>query len=177
VLLCLLVAVLLAGFALPPMRAAFLPTGSALEACVRAVSYGGFSAALQYPVLAAHQGKSRKDRYLAVGVLALLLAAGLALLMRHPALIGEQMPFVRMMQAYGKPGYILCAACLYLASLTTLATCLRGVQYSPFCLAGMATVCLLGFEGAVGRVYPLIGAVCLMLLMAGKMSKIRNSFR
>lgn len=176
-LVCLLMMMVVAGFPLPPMRAAFLSDASVWEAAVRAVSYGGFSAALQYPVLAARPHTDRKERYSAIAVLTLLLAAGFLLLMRHPALIGEPMPFVRMMQRYGKPGFWLCALCLYLASLTTLATCLRGIRGKMPDLAAMGLICLLGFEGVVGRAYPLIGSGCMILLAWAKMAKMRNSFR
>jgi len=104
-------------------------------------------------------------------VLILLLLSNAVLLM-HPSLMGEAMPFIHMMRSFGKVGYYLGAVCLYLAILSTLTACLRGLGRKPYALLGIGFIGLLGFEGVVGKTYPLLGGACFLMLT---MAKFTNS--
>lgn len=170
-------AVLAAGLAQKPMvgvpvRVACAP-GTALA---RGVCYGGFNVALAVPVLS-EQGRmtAPERRRCAATVAALffaLLAVGNGVLCRHSALQGEALPFVRLLSLWGKPGYWLGGAALYLADLTTLTAALRGIRdlsggrsgIRRTLLAAVIGLSLLGFGEVVGRVYPLLGGACVILL-------------
>lgn len=170
-LLCVLAALILLGFAIRPMQAVPLSSGGALAGLLRAVSYGGFNAALQMPLMMASSCGGQKRRraiWLADGIILLLLLMGNAVLLRHPALLGEPMPFIRMLQSFGKPGYYLGALSLYLAILSTLTACLRGLGGGVLPLGGVFLAALLGFTGVVERAYPILGGGCLMMLAAAK---------
>lgn len=170
-----------AGLFLPPMRAVQVEESGRGAALLRGVTYGGFNAALLCPVMGRFSGLPTLSRRRAIGAFCLTLAAllslGCGVLLRHPALIGEAMPFVVLMRQLGRAGYLLGALCLYMAILSTLTACLRGLSGNAWACAGMIAVCLLGFDGVVNRVYPLLGAGCFAMLAGAKLMKIRNSFR
>lgn len=177
-LLAVLTALVLAGLTAPPLRAAAAFT-SPVTAPLRAAAYGGFNAALMAPLLlespASPQEKRREARRACAMVAAFLLAAQ-ALLLRHPALMGEPLPFLRMTASLGRWGLLLSAAGLYLASLSTLTACLTALR-SPLALAGILLCASLGFTGAVDVLYPLLGGGCLLLLTAAKFTNYwRNTF-
>ncbi len=113
----------------------------------------------------------------AVGLLtALLLGLGNAALLPHAAALSDApLPTVFLLRAYGKPGYYLSAAVLYLAASTTLIAVLRELMTlsAPYLpkrkrpLMGLCVlaVSLLGFEDIVGKAYPVLGWAYLMLLV------------
>lgn len=173
-----------AGFALTPQRAAVMDAGSAGESLLRGVSYAGFNMALAAPGLATAAGRmtgrgKRQCALLTALILGVLLAGGNALLMRHSALRGEAMPFIRLLSAYGKTGYYLGGAAMYLAVLTSACAALRGLWVTlpegrrtrAMALMGMLLCAGLGFSGVVERVYPLLGAGCLGLMTAALLSR------
>lgn len=166
ILLCL-------GFMIPPMRGVPVITKDNSAVFLRAAAYGGFNAALQWPLL--HESNSRKkDRALvAAGLIILaMLLLGNGLLCRHPALLAEPMPFLKMMQPFGKFGYVLCALSLYLAVLSTLTACVRAQKGRILSLICMLLISLVGFSGVVEMIYPLVGICCTIMLIA---AKIMNS--
>ena len=173
-----LAALICLGFALPPMRSAVLETPSASAALVRGVAYGGFNAALLHPVLAGARdipGRERRRHLIAACCMAgMLLLAGHALLQRHPALVGEALPFVRLMARLGRAGFWLSAAALYLAILTTLTVCIRSLGGGAMAMAGIVMVAALGFSGVVDAAYPLLGGGCAVMLMAMRLERVRN---
>lgn len=171
-LLAVLAVLILLGFTVTPMRAAAVQTAQPAQAILRGVTYGGFNAALQAPIIATAVCKSRAQRrrhvMAACAIMLCLLMLGNAVLLRHPALMGESMPFLRMMGSYGKLGYWLGAISLYLAILSTLTACLRGLPGTLLPVLGITLVSAMGFTGVVERVYPVLGGGCFLLLLAAK---------
>ncbi len=170
-LLGALALMILLGFFQPPRRAVALEPRAIPEAILRALAYGGFNAALAAPILSnAQVEKSARTRavWQAGLVILLLLLTGNAVLQRHPALLSEPMPFLQMMRSYGRFGYATGSLALYLAVLSTLTACLRGLGSSFPSLVGIAAISLFGFSGVVETGYSLLGAGCLLLLAAAK---------
>lgn len=164
------VALMALGCLLPPLSGVRVdPPGGwsgAAAALLSGVCYGGFNAALAVPLLEKPEGRgSRSALWTGCGVILLLLALGLAVFRRHPALLGETLPFVRLSAQMGRTGCCLGAAALYLAVLTTLMVCLAGLRTmlrGGWLLALGAS--LAGFGGLVDRAYPLLGGACLVCL-------------
>lgn len=164
---------------LPMQRAAIVPSGTVLAAAVHGVSWAGFNLALAAPMLA-RRGESRssgeKQRGTILLTLALgaLLSLGCAVLQRHPLAMHSQLPLVRLTANLGQWGFPLCCTTLLLAELSTLAASLRTLAEllpARWRYAGMTAVlltALAGFGPVVGRVYPLLGGVCTVLLLLPK---------
>ena len=171
-LLAVLAVLILLGFTLAPMQAVPLQVMQPAQAVWRGVTYGGFNAALQAPIIAGAAGIPRVQRkrhvMAACGIMLCLLLLGNAVLLRHPALMGEPMPFLRMMGSHGRFGYWLGAISLYLAILSTLTACFRGLPGTVLPVLGISLVSALGFTGVVERVYPVLGGSCFLLLLAAK---------
>ncbi len=179
-LIACLLAVMVGGLFLPVRESASLrPVGNGWESLLHGLCYGGFNAALAAPVTAmlgstmAHKEQLRCTAMFTAAV-AVLLACGNGVLLRHGALQGEQLPFVMLLSAWGKAGYVLGGAALYLAALTTLTACLRGLkalapQHIGLAAAGVALLSLGGLEGIVGVAYPVLGGGCFLLLMAARL--------
>ena len=151
------------------------------EITLAAVSVAGYCG-LNGMTAAGVIGGSRPDREqngiaLAVGLLtALLLGLGNAALLPHAAALWDApLPTVSLLRAYGKAGYYLSAAVLYLAASTTLIAVLRGLLTlaAPYILryrkplVGLCVlaVSLLGFQDIVGTAYPALGWLYLILLL------------
>lgn len=174
---CLL-AVLVLGFWAPERKAVWVEHVQAWrklpESLLRGVCYGGFNAALASPALeelssCLSPGEKRRCMVRAVTVLGGLLSLGNAMLLRHPALLDAPLPYVEVLGTFGRSGMLLGAVTLYLAMLTTLVTCLRGLrawlgQHWPLLLP--VGVALIGFSGAVDILYPFLGGLCFLLLAA-----------
>ncbi len=167
IMLCAMAVLIGLGFTLPPMRSAPVQEPDALEAILRSLTYGGFNASLLIPILGVNSDSlSHKKRAVRKSCLIvfLLLSVGNAVLLRHPVLLGEPMPYLRMMNQYGEMGFWLGASSLYLAILSTLTACLRGLNGRMVPIIGILLVSLLGFSGVVERCYPFIGGVCFAML-------------
>lgn len=177
-LLAVLMALVLAGLTAPPLRAAAAFT-SPVTAPLRAAAYGGFNAAMMAPLLLespASLAEKRREARRACAMVAAFLLAAQALLTRHPALMAEPLPFLRMTAVLGPWGLLLSAASLYLASLSTLTACLTALR-GPLALPGILLCAACGFTGAVDVLYPLLGGGCLLLLTAAKFTNYwRNTF-
>ncbi|MBQ8556274.1 MAG: hypothetical protein IJ438_10450 [Clostridia bacterium] len=172
-LACAMAMIIAAGWALPPLQAVPLDAARSWEAILRGVSYGGFNAVLLIPILRASGACGRTQRRcigVACTMLTVLILLGNAVLLRHPALLTEELPFIRMMAYHGQTGYVLSGVCLYLAVLSTMTACLRGIQGMRWAIAGMALTAAMGFSGAVDVLYPLLGGACLAMLIAAKLS-------
>ena len=173
-----LIATLAMGLLMPRMRGVWVeeaPGWSAIpSSLLRGLCYGGFNVALASPVLdetalqLSEQDQRRCVRHVC-GILGALLALGNGVLLRHPALLGAALPFVELLGYWGRWGMLLGALSLYLAVLTTLVACLRGLNalLKRRWLMGLPVlVALLGFSGAVDGLYPLLGGGCFLLLAA-----------
>ncbi len=170
-MLAILAALIGLGFTIPPMHAAVIDQPDIPKGLLGGLAYGGFNAALMSPILAVGKTKQRDERkhIFRAGILILvILFLGNAVLLRHHALLDEPMPFLEMMQGFGKTGYRLGAVSLYLAILSTLTACSRGLNGRPLPCAGMLIVSLAGFSGVVERIYPLLGILCFCALAAAK---------
>lgn len=171
-LLLLLAALLAACWQCPPQQAAVLRIHPPrmLPAIARALCWGGMNLAIAAPLLC----QERDDRapVLAAGLLLLLLLLGNGLMLRHPGTWGSELPLMALLSRFGRPGFLLGAAALYVAMLTTLLACLRGLRSMLPARAGagvappllVALLSLVGFHGMVAKVYPLLGAVCLFFV-------------
>ena len=172
IMLCVFVAMICAGLLLPGSRAVQIERTSIPMALVRGACYGGFNAALLIPVMrksGALPPNARRQALTRAGaILLLLLALGNAVLLRHPALLYEPMPFVRLLDGWGKWGYYLSAACLYLAILSTLTACLRGLGKRLLAVVAVVLVALNGFDAVVEHAYSALGAACCLMLLAAK---------
>ncbi|MGN0778082.1 MAG: hypothetical protein ACI4MJ_02955 [Aristaeellaceae bacterium] len=179
VLVVLLLLLTAAGFALPANKAAVIPSPGGPWTCLlRGASYAGFNMALAVPGLASAaptmtNQERRQCAWLLAGMLGILLVAGNGLLLRHSMLQGEAMPFVHLLAAYGRAGYILGGTALYLAVLTTACAALRGLwmlgrgrRWQVLATGGMLLCACIGFADVVGKAYPLLGVGCLVLLTA-----------
>lgn len=168
-LLAALALLIVLGLWRKPMEAVALTEASIPMALLRGVTYGGFNAALLHPVMTSSPLPQREKQLgllAACCMTAALLTAGNAVLLRHPALMGEAMPFVQLMAGLGQTGYALGAISLYLAVLSTLTACIRSLGGGWLTMAGIVLTALLGFTGVVDAAYPLLGGACTVMLAA-----------
>lgn len=179
-LIACLLTVMLAGLFMPARAAASVQSaGSGWESLFYGLCYGGFNVALAAPVVTVMgNALTPKERVRCAAlftlVVAVLLACGNGVLLRHRALQGEQLPFVMLLSAWGKVGFVLGGAALYLAALTTLTACLRGLRvllprHIGVAVAGVMLLSLSGLEGMVGVAYPVLGGGCFLLLAASQL--------
>lgn len=175
ILLAVLLLMMCMGLLFPGKRVIIVEGHPPVEALLRGATYGGFNAALQAPIMLQHEILQTKARRRAVSQAGLLVGAvlmlGHAVLLRHPALINETLPMIALLTRMGKGGYYLGAVCLYLAILSTLTACLRGVHCTALPMMGMVMISTLGLTGVVDVAYPLLGGGCFLLMF---MAKLRN---
>ena len=179
-LIVCMVFVIICGWCIPPAKAVRVEAADPLAALMRAIAYGGFSAALQAPILHAEsmQGKHTSSaRVSTAGILTLIILACHITLMRHPGLIGEAMPMVMMASRFGRTGYWFCVVSMYAAILSTLTACIRSSSGSMLSITLMILVSIIGFEEAVGIFYNVIGTACAVVLVLRKICKFRIYWR
>ena len=174
ILILVLVALIGMGLRVPEKSAVVISAGNCAEAIWRGVTYAGFNGALQYKILCkadvySKQVQVKSLRRAGVG-LAILLLLGDMVLKRHAALISEVMPFLSLMNSWGKPGYFLAAICMYMAVLSTLTACIRGIGGSGFAMAGFFCVAMVGFDGTIESLYPFLGALTMIYLLTAKIA-------
>ena len=173
ILLVILAVLIVSGLTLPPIKAVSIEEISVPEALIRGLTYGGFNAALQAPIMVTAVRSTNAERKRAAclaGMLILfLLTLGNAVILRHSATISEPMPFLKIMAGYGKSGYYLCSVSLYLAILSTLTACMRGIDGKILPAASILLVSMFGFTGVVEVAYPILGGGCFLMLLAAKM--------
>lgn len=174
-----LILLLLLAFRVPPMKGVVIAERGGAAALLSGGCYGGFNAALQWPILAATTETRQKRRALrwATGIIITMLGIGMLLMRRHAALMGDAMPFLLMMKQFGTVGYIGFILCLYLAVLSTLTACIRAVRGRIWPMLGILLVSCGGFGEVVSLLYPLLGgACCIMLLLAKIMNYSAGPF-
>ena len=186
VLTALLAGMTLALLRQPGTEAVVLRTeaasGGLLLGAIRAVGYGSMNMAVAIGVICRAEGNERDCRCCdrrAMGtglVLTGLLFGANGLYLRHPGLWQEDFPIVRLFQHLRRPGYVLCAALLYLAVLTTLTATLytlraeldsRGARPALSALLTLGlplAVSAMGFAGIVDGLYTPVGLCCLGLV-------------
>lgn len=180
--LCALMPVLLARLlALPAGEACFFPA-MAPDLPVRAAAdgalYGALNAAMlagALPMLLALPREKRRRAALLFTLLfgALLVLGTAVCRKRLPSVRMQALPFVWLSRPLGMGGYLLVAACMYAAALSTLcamlAALMRLMPLSPLpgLLAGAGgclLFALLGFGRIVQSGYPVLGALCAALM-------------
>lgn len=181
VALCVLFSALLCRLLRLPADSVFFlrPSFSAdqpLRALADGAIYGALNAAMLAGLMPALSGLPRRVRTRSVlrfGLLLLALLLPAALVCRaHLAAIREQpLPFVYLMRETGG-GYVLLVLCMACAAFTTLcamqrAACLLLPPRVPGVLVAALTLAfsMLGFTPLVGAAYPMLGAVCMGLLL------------
>lgn len=180
-LLALLPVLLLRLLALPVGEACFLPAMTP-DLPVRAVSDGISYAALNASLLlgasplllSLPKEKRTRGVFLFCLVFASLLALGCAVCLRHmPTVSGHPMPFVELSRQLSGV-YLLLAACMYAAALSTLAAMVSALlgmlPLAPLPAALvigslLVALALVGFGAIVQSAYPVLGAVCAGLLI------------
>ena len=151
-------------------KAAVVVTASSpTMSLVSGVMYGGFNAALQAPLLSIQSQNRRRVLWASI-ILCGMLALGNVVLLRNPVLLSEPMPFLAAVRTWGRWGYLLYAVCLYLAILSTLTACTKGL-HSVGAVVMMALMSQLSFSGVVDVLYPVLGGGCFVLLVCAKFSK------
>ncbi|MBR6186590.1 MAG: hypothetical protein IKQ41_10050 [Clostridia bacterium] len=138
-------------------------------ALISALGYGALNVSLSAGVICeAGQGKSKREKRktallsgIALG--ALLLIENSALLL-HGEAVDAALPTVLVLNRFGKEGFYLSAAVLYLAVVTTLNAQIRGLSSllpekgnRILCFFMTAAASQLGFQGIVQTVYPALG--------------------
>lgn len=170
ILLGVFAVMIVMGLFIHPMEAVVLRETNAFPCLFRGLTYGGFNAALLIPLMqqvkVSKEEKAAAARNTGVTVFCLLMFGNLVLL-RHPALMTEAIPFIRLASQIGRVGQYLGAACLYLAILSTLTACFRGLGRSWRCFLCIA-VALIGFSGVVEFAYTILGGGCLLILLTAK---------
>ena len=154
-------------------------------AVAQAAGYAGLNVLLSLGVLRdAGTGRSRAEqRRLAWGtgiVFALLLCLANAAFLPHIGeLLNAALPTVLLLRNYGKAGYYVAAAVLYLAVISTLIAVLRGLDAllpgrHAWAWAALlsALTSQLGFRDIVGKAYPILGGLCFLLLTAPNVDQI-----
>ena len=152
-------------------------SGAPLAALLGAV-YAALNLSLAGGVVLLNPAQPRKvGLYTALLLAALLLPANVALLRHRETLQFVAMPSVVLAARWGSAGFYLCALCMYLSVVSTMAAAiaslraqLAGVRRSPWALAGIlalsAFFSLSGFDFLVRSVYPLLGWLCALALAA-----------
>ena len=149
-------------------------------AVLRAVGYCGMNVLLAAEVVceAGRDENTAERRRTALGaglLLGMVLALGNGALLRHNDIaVGAPLPVVALLRAYGKAGFYLAAAVLYLAVVTTLLASLRGLcalllphfpsRAKTLSALAAAAVSLMGFENIVAGAYPALGWLSLLLI-------------
>lgn len=149
---------------------AWTPAG-ACRALFSALGYSALNVTLSAGMICeAGRGKGKREKrrlsiLCALMIGALMLLANGALL-RHGEALDAALPVVALLRAFGKEGFYLSAAVLYLAVMTTLTAQVKGLSALlpgkgkyRIALSGVLTVfaSLLGFQGIVGAAYPILG--------------------
>lgn len=172
-LLAVLVITLIFGLYCPPSEAVSIDPVRPINAVLRGITYGGFNAALQAPIMSRttqipSSGKKRAARLSGL-IVGSVLILGYTVLMRQPGLLHEALPFVVLQSRYGLAGYLLASLCLYLAIISTLTACLRCLNSTPASLAAILLVSSLGLSGVIEIAYPLLGGSCFLILLGAKL--------
>ena len=180
-LIALLPVLLVRLYFLPAGEACFYPAMAPdlpMRAAADGVSYAALNAALLLgaaPMLLPLEKSERKRSVLLFCLLfSALLALGCAVCAKHaPVALSHPMPFLALSRNLGG-GYMLIALCLYAAALSTLAAMIvgmRGMLPLPAAAADIfvCALCVLfarmGFASLVQSAYPVLGAVCAVLLL------------
>ncbi len=118
-------------------------------------------------------------------VMLMLMFASNVLYLRFPAVQGEALPMVVLLRRLGKAGYFIGASLLYLAVATSLMAVIRALrcQFASWlpkrCAIWAALLVpllfsLVGFSQIIETLYPLLGALCLLVLLLPMLHRSRT---
>ena len=128
----------------------------------------------------AFQCNRKQQKRLAAGIgvsLGLMLCLGNAAFLPHIGLLLSQpLPTVMLLRSFGKTGFYLSAAVLYLAVVTTLIAALTAVRgllpvhgiAGSLVFAAAGAIACLGFSQIVAWAYPALGAMGILLMLPRK---------
>ena len=151
------------------MQTPAFTVGGAFRAMFAALGYGALNVTLSAGVICeAGRGmkktQKRKTALLCGAAIGLLLLFANTALLRYGEARDAALPVVALLRPFGKEGFYLSAAVLYLAVVTTLTAQIKGLtallpQKGGVCLSGIMTAAasLFGFHGIVGAAYPILG--------------------
>lgn len=182
-----LMAVLGALFHVPAKQTIVLPAVPPLgkaSAAVRAVGYASMNIALAIGVICRKTDSAGSTSVLFGGFMTALLLASHALYLRHPDLASEPFPIVRLLSTFGRRGFVLSAALLYLSVFTSLSAVLfalrSGLQSrlgsggaSALSVAVPLAASCAGFWKIVDGLYAPAGLLCLGLVFGPLIWQIR----
>ena len=151
------------------------------EVVLFGLSYGAMNITLAAGVLCEIGRGTPEKKALHISVFLALCIAGLLslgnfVLLRQPQLIDAALPMVMLLNSFGKVGFWLAIIGLYLAVYTTLMAVARGMiniigpcKPGWLCFALTAAFffafAIVGFDRLVGVIYPVLGIMCLLLLL------------
>ena len=148
---------------------------------IHAAGYCGLNAMPAGAVTVQAEGQKKRQKRLCVAIAAGLLFGGFlslgnAALLPHTASLKDAaLPVVMLLRGYGKTGFYLSAATLYLAVSTTLIASLRGLaaqlpgEHQHIWAALIAAGCaMIGFQEIVAKAYPVLGYLSLLILLMQK---------
>lgn len=189
ILTLLLAAGLVAAMRLPTgskVSLSFSETPDLLCAALRAAGYAAMNMTLAIGVVcqcAVHTRRVANAAGLFSGIMMVLMAVSCLLYSRHPEIMNADFPLVQLLNGYGRTGFTVSAALLYLSVFTTLTAILVGLRtavktyFSHFwaqagvCLILPAAVSCIGFSGIVESIYAPAGLVCLAAVYAPLLRK------
>lgn len=178
---CLLLALALILRLPAPQDAPPLPD-SPLIAIPMGVSYAGLNAAV-CAALCCEVSEGCSSRYAtrfsvksAIIFASLTALFNFAYLRLYPLIAAAELPLIALLRAYGSLGYRLSLAVLFLSVYTTLICALRsldvlfrarlGGRVSALLTAVLPLFfSLIGFDGLVGKLYPIIGGLSALMLI------------
>lgn len=161
-----------------------------LVAAVRAIGYGAMNITVSMGFMCRSGCRSRMytdRRAVCFGLgMSVLLFLSNALYLHHPGTINSAFPIVELLSAYGRAGYLICAALLYTAILTTLIAMVstlcrsfegNGVSKSVSSLIPLAVILAIsqfGFSGIVNGFYAPLGLLCLLAVFLPLCKKFKR---
>lgn len=157
-----------------------LAVGDLIWAGVRAVAYAAMNLTLAIGVVCrcsrcSSRGICRTALCFGLMLVAMLFVSNY-LYLKHPELLSEAFPIVRLMSLFGRAGFVMSVSMLYLAIFTTLTAVIyalrnvvekhvRGTSMRALVTMGLPlSVSLIGFEGIVDGLYAPAGLICLVLV-------------
>ena len=158
----------------PYLTRALCPGGGAPTAVLLGLTYAALNVSLCGAALVQRRECHPVHTGVMLGLLMGLLVATLHLAIagQPPGLVVRTLPCVLLAARWGRAGYWVCILLMSLAVATTLAAMLRAMQWRADDRRGMAVGALLalGLQSAgmvplVGRGYPILGALCALLLL------------
>lgn len=156
--------------------------GNLFRAAVCAAAYAGMNITLAIGVVCRcaqpDPKANRRTAWLFGGIMAVLMGASHWLYAAHPEWTGESFPIVRLLSCFGRNGFWMSAALVYLSVFTSLTAVLYALRCAAEQCGGVewlrtaavlglpALVSCVGFAGIVDALYAPAGILCLLMVFA-----------